>query len=528
MYTSALNHSTFSTSASAWDVSAVGVLVGEASSLRGGNIKVATAFLGGKKRGSGPNIYTGVFGVSPSQTRRACSSLTFSSSPSWPFGGAVVTVAIAFRAFCVLEDVSQLGSGVEDGGETGLKGRNGDVRYSLVGDSNLLFTVDPVTGTIQTAAPLDREAQATYTLDVMATDQAHNPEDRLSTTAEVTVVLLDVNDCPPEFTSPNVTFVKEETQNGTVVFTVAATDLDAGVNSDVTFTLAQLPSLGYPFVLDRDTGHLKVNSVLRREIVANYTLTVTATDGGSPALSSTQQLTVHIQDVNNNPPVFSKNVYRETVPEDTSVGTSLLRVVATDVDEGLNGIVRYFIISGDDSYDFSLDMASGVLRLQKNLDHERVQEYTLTVRAEDSGVEKTLSSEATVFITVGDVNDFQPVFDDSPYIAYVQEGMTDVPVEVTTVTARDEDSDKDDNNKVAYQLRDVGNQVQGIFQINELSGQIMALSALDREARPMYTLTVIATDTGTEEAVEVKDGKSLPAVGIPGVFMDETNSLIAL
>nr|KAG5699632.1 hypothetical protein BaRGS_005080 [Batillaria attramentaria] len=376
-------------------------------------------------------------------------------------------------------------------------GRNGDVRYSLVGDSNLLFTVDPVTGTIQTAAPLDREAQATYTLDVMATDQAHNPEDRLSTTAEVTVVLLDVNDCPPEFTSPNVTFVKEETQNGTVVFTVAATDLDAGVNSDVTFTLAQLPSLGYPFVLDRDTGHLKVNSVLRREIVANYTLTVTATDGGSPALSSTQQLTVHIQDVNNNPPVFSKNVYRETVPEDTSVGTSLLRVVATDVDEGLNGIVRYFIISGDDSYDFSLDMASGVLRLQKNLDHERVQEYTLTVRAEDSGVEKTLSSEATVFITVGDVNDFQPVFDDSPYIAYVQEGMTDVPVEVTTVTARDEDSDKDDNNKVAYQLRDVGNQVQGIFQINELSGQIMALSALDREARPMYTLTVIATDTGT-------------------------------
>ena len=311
---------------------------------------------------------------------------------------------------------------------------------------------------------------------------------------KVTVGLRDVNDCYPEFTSANTTSVKEETANGTTVFTISSIDHDSGINSEVTFTLAPLPGLGYPFVLDPTSGHLKVNAALRREVMANYSLMVTATDGGSPPLSATQMLVVKVEDVNNNPPVFSARKYRKTVPEDVSVGTSLLRVVATDVDEGLNGVVRYFILSGDESYDFALDMASGVLRLQKQLDYERLSRYELIVRAEDSGVERTLSSTATVIITVTDVNDFQPVFDDSPYIAYVQEGMSDVPLEVIRVTARDEDSTE--NSHVAYQLRDIGQEVKGVFQMDGLSGRITALTPLDREATPMYTLTIIATDSG--------------------------------
>ena len=310
----------------------------------------------------------------------------------------------------------------------------------------------------------------------------------------MTVSLRDVNDNYPEFSSANTTSVKEETPNGTVVFTISATDRDSGVNGEVTFTLAPLHGLGYPFVLDPHSGQLKVNTALRREVIANYSLMVTATDGGSPPKSSTQTLLVNIEDVNNNPPVFRTSQYRKTVAEDESVGTSLLRVVASDVDEGLNGVVRYFIIGGDASYDFALDMASGVLRLQKPLDYERLHNYTLLVRAEDSGVERTLSSTATVLIIVTDVNDFRPVFDDSPYVAYVQEGMTDLPVEVATVRARDEDSEV--NRRVAYQLRDVGSEVRGVFEMEQLTGRITALTALDREVTPMYTLTIIATDSG--------------------------------
>ena len=72
--------------------------------------------------------------------------------------------------------------------------------------------------------------------------------------------------------------------------------------------------------------------------------------------------------------------------------------------------------------------------------------------------------------------------------------MSDAPVEVIRVTARDEDSVE--NSRVAYQLRDIGNEVQGVFQMDGLSGRITALTALDREATPMYSLTIIATDSG--------------------------------
>lgn len=303
--------------------------------------------------------------------------------------------------------------------------------------------------------------------------------------------MLDINDCAPEITSPNRTSVKEETPNATVVFVVTAVDRDTGINSNVTYALAPLLDLGYPFLLDSKTGQLKVNSVLRRETIASYSLSITARDGGTPALTATQMLTITVEDVNNNPPVFESSVYQVNVKEDVSIGTSLLRVKATDVDDDVNGVVRYFIVSGDETLDFVLDMASGVLRLQKRLDYERLKSYTLVIRAEDSGVEKSLSSTATVTVNVQDVNDFQPVFDDSPYIAYVLEGVTTV-VNVTTVTARDEDSPA--NNQVFYQLRDLS--TPGIFQIEFSTGRITAVTSLDRETMPMYTLTVIAQDSG--------------------------------
>jgi hypothetical protein len=104
-----------------------------------------------------------------------------------------------------------------------------------------------------------------------------------------------VNDHAPQFTTPNVTSVKEETPNGTVVFTISASDKDSGVNSQVTFTLAPLGGLGYPFILDPHSGQLKVNTLLKRETVANYTLIVTATDGGSPPLSATQMLLIKVR-----------------------------------------------------------------------------------------------------------------------------------------------------------------------------------------------------------------------------------------
>ncbi|XP_076446003.1 cadherin-related tumor suppressor-like [Babylonia areolata] len=396
-----------------------------------------------------------------------------------------------------LSEDAQVGTTVINVSATDVdSGPNGEVRYSLLGEGQGHFSVDPVSGTVRTSAPLDREHRTRYDVIVMATDQAPHPGDRRSTTTVVTVELSDVNDCYPQFTSPNVTSVKEETANGTIIFTLSATDLDAGVNSHVTFTLDPLPGdPSYPFVLDPETGQLKVNTDLRREVRADYRLTVRATDGGTPPLSTSQTLRVEVEDVNNHPPRFPHPEYRLTLAEDSQVGTSLLRLEAGDADEGLNGVVRYFIASGDDdSHDLSLDAASGVLRLQRQLDYERRRHYRVLVRAEDSGVESTLTATATLLLTVTDVNDFQPVFDHSPYTAFVQEEGAGGEVEVGRVKARDEDSPP--NSRLAYQLREGGEDVEGVFAVEPLTGRVTALVPLDRERVGLYTLTVIATDSG--------------------------------
>jgi hypothetical protein len=106
--------------------------------------------------------------------------------------------------------------------------------------------------------------------------------------------------------------------------------------------------------------------------------------------------------------------YNKVIAENTKIGTTLITVTATDHDEGLNGNVRYFIVGGDDNFDFTIDKSSGVIRVQKNLNYERVHTYTLKVQAEDSG-SVTRSAYADVTITILDVNDNKPFFVNSPY-----------------------------------------------------------------------------------------------------------------
>ncbi|XP_012936418.1 cadherin-related tumor suppressor, partial [Aplysia californica] len=243
------------------------------------------------------------------------------------------------------------------------------------------------------------------------------------------------------------------------------------------------------------TGALVINSALDREKVPNHTLIIQAQDGGSPHFSVQTSVVVQVSDDNDNAPIFSKLVYNKTLSEDTAVGTSLLRLLATDADEGFNGAVRYFIIGGEGSQDFHLDMSSGVLRVQKALDYERTTSYRLQVQAEDSSVLAPRHANATVVISVTDVNDFVPVFHDSPYKTYVQEGMPPGPVPVITVEAIDKDSGY--NGIVKYSLRDLEDRgLKDLFQLEIDSGELTVLKPLDRETTPMYVLTVVAEDQG--------------------------------
>lgn len=303
---------------------------------------------------------------------------------------------------------------------------------------------------------------------------------------------MDINDSPPVFLSPDLVGINENAKVETTVYTVQVEDLDEGVNSQVTFKLVSQSSDGV-FSIDTRSGALVLKAQLDRETVSNYTLIIQAKDGGTPAKSAQQTLVVQVADANDNAPKFTQSQYNTSRAEDVPVGTSLLRIRATDLDEGLNGAVRYFIIGGEGSQDFHLDMSSGVLRVQKSLDYERTKLYTIHVQAEDSSIDSPLHTNATITITVIDINDFVPLFDDSPYDAFVQEGMKNGPVPVITITARDEDSG--DSGQVQYTLRDI-NSYTNMFDSNATSGEIFVVKTLDRETTPLYVLTFVAIDRG--------------------------------
>ena len=299
------------------------------------------------------------------------------------------------------------------------------------------------------------------------------------------LTLKDVNDYTPKFVSPPVIFVKENTPLNTEVHTVITEDLDDGANGQVEYRII---SSSFPFTLGTVDGKLRVNAVLDRETVQNYTMVITATDKGVPALTATQTLVIKIEDDNDHSPVFDPASYSKQVREDIQIGTILLQVSATDLDIGLNGVVRYYVIGGDNNFDFSLDQSSGILRVQKNLDYERVQSYNLIVQAKDSG-ENSQYTTATVSISVLDINDNKPVFLDSPYIGFVRENMDVLPVFVKEVQARDDDQ----NTQLHYAIREGAGE---IFNMNSTSGEIFARTVLDREQTAEYVLTVIATDSG--------------------------------
>ncbi|XP_063865139.1 LOW QUALITY PROTEIN: cadherin-related tumor suppressor-like [Scylla paramamosain] len=368
-------------------------------------------------------------------------------------------------------------------------GLNGRLEYTISGgDEKDQFSISP-NGTITTKAPLDREDQSFYNLVVRASDMAMPPLARLSSTVQVTIILRDVNDMAPEFVTPNETVVEENTPVNTVVMAVKAGDRDEGRNSYIEYSLAPVP--GNRFALGPVDGLLRIVAPLDREDRANYSLVVTARDRGNPPNAHTLTISLRVADENDNSPIFDPKQYSASVPENASIGLSVLQVSATDADDSLNGRVRYTIVAGDKNRDFSISEDTGIIRVAKNLNYERRNHYLLTVQAEDSGADVRYDS-ATVTISIMDINDNAPVFLDSPYLVYVMENMAALPAPIATVTAFD--ADNPPYNRVNYLVKEGD---KSMFSVNATSGQISLLRALDREERDQYTLTVVAMDTGT-------------------------------
>ena len=363
---------------------------------------------------------------------------------------------------------------------------NGRLEYSIIGDAEEWFRVSN-NGTLFSRRALDREEKESFSFIVKATD-AGQQGGRHSATATVLLTLKDVNDQAPKFTSPPDAYVPENSPENTIVMSVTTQDEDEGENANVEYFLTRSDS--DKFVIGRLDGILRTTTSLDREEKAKYYITVTARDHGTPRQSASTEITVHVEDENDNTPIFKPKTYSTQVLENATIGQNILPTTAFDKDDGFNGVIRYTIVSGDKTSDFTIGEFSGVIKVNKKLDFERRNAYQLTIQAEDSGSPVRYDT-ASVSIYIEDVNDSPPIFLHSPYLAHVVENGEELPRYITTLTARDKDNPP--HNKIEYSMKRT---FGGAFSVNGSTGDVYLHSALDRETEPLYELEVVAIDIG--------------------------------
>ncbi|XP_069780628.1 protocadherin Fat 1a isoform X4 [Narcine bancroftii] len=299
-----------------------------------------------------------------------------------------------------------------------------------------------------------------------------------------------INRHAPQFDSsfPGVIKVKEDTPVGTKLLFVNATDFDTGFNGKLVHVISGGDS-DSKFIVDMETGWLKVFSLLDREKKDHYTLNVTVYDLGIPQKSAWRLLDVNILDANDNRPVFLQNMYSEVVSENKEVGSKIIQLEATDRDLGANGEVRYSILTDTDM--FAIDSLTGIVKVIGLLDREKEPVYSLKVEARDQAKEdQQLFSTVLLKVTLEDDNDNAPEFIPQNYHVKIRE---DLPEGTVAMWLEAYDPDVGQSSQVRYSLIDSG---EGYFDVDKLSGALRLVHRLDFEKKQFYNLTARAKDKG--------------------------------
>uniref|UniRef100_A0A8C9WZ58 FAT atypical cadherin 3a n=1 Tax=Sander lucioperca TaxID=283035 RepID=A0A8C9WZ58_SANLU len=310
------------------------------------------------------------------------------------------------------------------------------VVYSLADSAGGSFSIDRTSGIVVLERILDREVQSAYQITVHASDQGSPLP--LSSLVNVTITVLDINDNPPVFERRDqLATVPEDVGVGTEVLRVYAASKDIGTNAEITYSIRSGNEHG-KFHIHPLTGAILVAQPLDYEMCKDYFLTVEARDGGTPPLSAITTVNINLTDVNDNAPMFSRDLYTAVVSEDATTGESVVQLVAEDVDSQLNGAVLYSIISGDRDEHFFMDPLRGVIKVNKPLDRETVPSYSLAVRALDSGV-PAMSSTVMVNIDISDINDNPPTFSPANLTTVIQENKP-IGTSILQLSVIDQDS----------------------------------------------------------------------------------------
>ncbi|XP_066523460.1 protocadherin beta-16-like [Hoplias malabaricus] len=379
------------------------------------------------------------------------------------------------------------------------EGQNGEVTYAfgrLLEKDKSMFSIDHRSGVVTVIGAVDYEEETTHELRIVAKDGAG-----LTSYSDLIVDVIDVNDNIPVIAVKSLKIpVPENAVPGTEVGIINVQDRDSENNQKVHCSIQQsVPFKLVPSI--KNYYSLVTTGELDRELVSDYNITITASDEGSPPLSSSKTLHLSVADVNDNPPVFEEQSYSAHVKENNKAGSSVCRVAARDPDWRQNGTVVYSLspsdVSGATVSSFvSINGDTGVLHAVRSFDYEQLKSFKVLVLARDNG-SPPLSSNVSVSVWIGDEND------NSPQILYPSpEGhsfMTEMVPKaaqsgslVSKVIAVDADSGQ--NAWLSYHM--VKATEPGLFTIGEHSGEIRTQRDISESDHMKQNLVLSVRDNG--------------------------------
>ncbi|NXW64183.1 PCDGM protein, partial [Eurystomus gularis] len=370
------------------------------------------------------------------------------------------------------------------------------------------FAVRLDSGELVVSQQLDREwlcgAAASCVLSVQVVTE--NPLQLFRLEVEI----LDLNDNSPSFPTAHRTLRVAESATVAARFPLeSAQDPDVGTNAVGSYRLSPNSHFSLDVKQQQDGKlfpELVLERALDREEQPELQLVLTALDGGSPARSGTAQITVVVLDVNDNAPAFDRATYKVQVLENTPLGALLLRLNASDPDEGPNGETQYsFGVHTSDSVRrlFTLDPHSGEIRVREirtkaPLDYEESSAYEIAVRARDKG-SPAMEGHCHLRVELIDINDNSPEIVLTSLSSPVQEDATPGTV-IALIGVKD--SDSGDNGQVHLQIaKELPFKLVSSFKEHF---SLVTNGPLDREKASGYNITVRAVDSGSPQRATQK------------------------
>ncbi|XP_055980814.1 protocadherin beta-17-like [Sorex fumeus] len=339
---------------------------------------------------------------------------------------------------------------------------------------------------------LDREEQSELRLILTALDGGSPPR---TGTAQVLIMVLDINDNAPEFAqSLYQVQVPENSPIGSLVITVSARDLDAGTHGELSYSFFQSSNqIMQSFEVNTVIGEIRLKKMLDFEEIQSYQIEVEASDGGG--LSGKCTIAIEVMDVNDNAPELIMSLLNNNIPENSpDTVVAIFRI--SDPDSGDNGKVMCSI---QDHVPFLLKHTIEnfyTLVTEGSLDRESQEEYNITITVTDMGTPR-LQTQHTITVLVSDMNDNAPAFSQPSYTLLVGENNSPA-LHIGSVSASDPDAGS--NAQVTYSLlpsQDPQLPLASLVSINADNGQLFALRSLDFEALRTFEFGVGAWDRGS-------------------------------